>query len=116
MQSKDKVTGLDGGISMANNIRYACDVMWGMEQSDELKLQKLLMLKSLKQREAENSGSIYLEWDFAEMKTDVSYVTGITGYDEWKMKNGSRKLGFTGEEAVDEKPKLKSKLMKRSVS
>lgn len=106
MQLKANKANLDN-IPYAKYIAQDCDVIWGMEQSEEDRANKALWIKSLKQRDSENIGKFLLNWDFTEMRWDL-LDHQIPGFNEWIVKRNSQKV-HVEKETADTKKKIKFK-------
>lgn len=106
MQLKSQKATLDN-IPFAKYIAMDCDVIWGMEQSEEDKAHKALQIKSLKQRDSENIGKFVINWDFTEMNWSL-IDHQIPGFNEWIVKRNSQKVNVE-KETAEEEPKKKLK-------
>ena len=77
-QSSTRETTLDS-ISFAKHIRADVDVMIGLEQTLEMRIDKEVALVPLKYREAEMSGKIYHNWCFNRMDWSSIYTENADG-------------------------------------
>ena len=81
-----------GNIAMAKYIAQSCDVMYGMEVDEDMKDKKILLMRSLKQREAENNSEFTMSWDFTRMDFTVLNTDKLPGYNEYLVSKASKPI------------------------
>ena len=84
MQLKEAKANLSN-IAMARAIAQQCTSIWGLEQDEDHEKTKSIVVRSLKQRDAEKDGNFDVSWDFDGMDLDV-ISANIKGYEEWMTK------------------------------
>lgn len=72
MQLKSGKASLDN-VAMAKYISQYCDIMYGMEQDEQMFNDKELKMKPLKLRDADMGSSFVIRWDFNKMDWSPIY-------------------------------------------
>jgi hypothetical protein len=75
MQLKSGKASMDN-IALAKYINQYCDIMFGMEQDEQMFNDHEMKMKPMKMRDAEMGGSFVLNWDFDKMDWSPCYVEG----------------------------------------
>jgi replicative DNA helicase len=102
-QSKDRKISLET-ISFAKAISNDCDVIYAIEQDDEMKQDREIKVKFLKIREGEGAGNIVMNWDFSEMNYSTVYIEGGNGnpvQDNIKQEDDGEKVVQTGVQVLE---------------
>lgn len=87
-QSKDEQGASLKSMSFAKAISNECDVVAVLEQDEQMKNDKELMLKPLKIREGDNMRIVMMNWDFDEMKFNSIYSERVTEQADVKNVEG----------------------------
>lgn len=67
VKSNDLSTLSADSIGLTDNMRWSCDIVYAIAQTDDMLADKEMMLRPLKLRESGNRNDIYLRWDFDRM-------------------------------------------------
>lgn len=111
MQLKDTKANLSN-IAMAKAIAQQCTSIWGVEQLEEQEKEKVVTVRSLKQRDAEKDGSFIVSWDFDSMDLDVVNAS-IKGYEEWKLKKSKEAMSGVGRKIGEKRKKEEETVEKK---
>ena len=87
-QSKDEQGASLKSMSFAKAIANESDVVAVLEQDEQMKNDKELMLKPLKIREGDNMRIVMMNWDFDEMKFNSIYSERVTEQADVKNVEG----------------------------
>jgi len=87
-QSKDEQGASLKSMSFAKAIANESDVVAVLEQDEQMKNDKEIMLKPLKIREGDNMRIVMMNWDFDEMKFNSIYSERVTEQEDVKNVEG----------------------------
>ena len=87
-QSKDEQGASLKSMSFAKAIANECDVVAVLEQDEQMRNDKEIMLKPLKIREGDNMRIVMMNWDFDEMKFNSIYSERVTEQADVKNVEG----------------------------
>ena len=87
-QSKDETNASLKSMSFAKAIAMESDVVLVLEQDEQMKNDKEIMLKPLKLREGEINRIVMMNWDFDEMKFNSIYSERVTEQADVKNVEG----------------------------